>query len=156
MLSLLSCCHGKNMVLFHHKDVGLHVRHYLFTFHVQYNRKSTVTQTGAMVKCSGGYPAQYILFYPLSALSSCSWALWNNEARQFIYRKTTVACTRLFTSRVRKIGPMEQRTARRNDKFTKKSKIQTVAEAKEIIAEETSENNGNLNTLNATELRIKL
>ena len=126
-------------------------------FHIQYNRKSTVLNTGAMVKCSGGYPAQYILFYPLSALSSCSWALWNSEARQFIYRKTAAACARVLIRRVRKVGPMEQRTTKRNYKFTKEANIQTVAqivtdaEATEIFAEEPSENTGNSNHINAIE-----
>ena len=110
-----------------------------------------------MVKCSGGYPAQYILFYPLSALVSCSWALWNNEARQFIYRKTAAACTRLLPRRVRKVGPIGQRAAKKNATDTKKTDLQTVAEvvtnaeAKEIIAEEMSGNNVESLPLNTAE-----
>ena len=123
-------------------------------FLVQYNRESTVLKNGVMIKCSGGYPNQYILFYPLSALVSCSWALWNSEARHFIYRKAAAACTSLLTRRPRKVGPLEYRAAERNLKIAKK--VAPSVDAKETKAIMTEEFDiGNTNDREAKETDLQ-
>ena len=53
--------------------------------------------------CDGALSIQYFYFLPLNTLLSCNWFLWNNEARQFIYRKVTSLCTTIFARRSRRV-----------------------------------------------------
>ena len=55
--------------------------------------------------CDGALSIQYFYSLPLNTLLSCSWFLWNNEARQFIYRKVTTSCTTIFARRSRRVEP---------------------------------------------------
>ena len=56
-------------------------------------------------KCGEDLDVKYFLFMPLGCLLSCSWVLWNMEARQFIYRRGRIQFSRLSRTK-QKVAPL--------------------------------------------------
>ena len=77
---------------------------------LQYNRDSPVLKEGSSDKCADGLFLQYVLFLPLGTLLTCSWALWNQEARTFLYRRGKSGYVQLFSRKSRKVQPVLNRS----------------------------------------------
>ena len=71
--------------------------------------KDTATQ-GTLDHCvDGEMNNKYLSMIPLMTMVSCSWLLWNKEARYFFYRKCASFFTCFSTRRKRRIDVLPRR-----------------------------------------------
>jgi hypothetical protein len=77
----------------------------LIVYIFQYNLRKPVDTKGTFDTCASGLSINYFGMMPFMTILSCSWFVWNNEARQFIFRKWASGYPSIFERKKLRVHP---------------------------------------------------